>query len=175
MKIIFASDIHGSSYYCKKLLDIVETTGPDKLVLLGDLLYHGARNDLTKEYNTNDVANLLNSVADKIICVRGNCDSEVDQAVLSFPIMSDYLAMYLCDKSIMITHGHRDFSMHSYDIKISGHTHIPIMKTQDGKLYMNPGSISLPRGGNHNTYMRYEDGVFEIKTLAGEVVHSIQI
>ena len=106
MKLMFASDLHGSSFFCEKLIHEYEKEKPDKLVLLGDLLYHGPRNNLTKNYDTKKVAELLNSIKKHIICVRGNCDSEVDQAVLEFEIRVDYINMYLENRLIFLTHGH---------------------------------------------------------------------
>lgn len=174
MKLMFASDIHGSSTYCEKLLDIYKKENARKLILLGDLLYHGARNDLTLEYDTKAVASMLNSVKDEIICVRGNCDSEVDQMVLDFPIMTDYTTMFIGDTMLFITHGHiynpdRPPKMRKGDILINGHTHIKAMESHDDFIYLNPGSISLPKDGV-NSYMTFEDGVFYLKDLEMNVL-----
>ncbi|NLL34272.1 MAG: phosphodiesterase [Clostridiales bacterium] len=169
MKLMFASDIHGSKTYCEKLLEIYKKEGASKLVLLGDLLYHGARNDLTLEYDTKAVAELLNSVKDEILCVRGNCDSEVDQMVLEFPIMAEYAAMLIEDRMLFITHGHV-FNpsnlppLKKGDILINGHTHVKAIESIGEYTYLNPGSISLPKDGV-NSYMILEDGVFYLKDI----------
>lgn len=169
MKLLFASDIHGSRYFCEKLADIYEKERADKLVLLGDLLYHGARNDLTYQYNTKTVASILNGMKDNILCVRGNCDSEVDQMVLEFPIMADYSTMYLGETMLFLTHGHiynpnRLPPLKKGDILINGHTHIKAIDVKEDYVYLNPGSVSLPKD-MVNSYMIYEDGTFYLKDM----------
>ena len=106
MKLFIASDIHGSAYWCGKMLDRFASSGAERLLLLGDLLYHGPRNDLPKGYDPKEVTKMLNAIADKLICVRGNCDSEVDQMVLEFPIMADYAYICIGEQRIFATHGH---------------------------------------------------------------------
>lgn len=179
MKIMFASDIHGSAYYCRKLLDIYQASGADRLVLLGDILYHGPRNDLPKEYAPKEVIAMLNPLKDQIYAVRGNCDTEVDQMVLEFPILADYALFAIEGKTLYATHGHVFNQDHlppiqSGDILIHGHTHLlkaEKVETEAGTItVLNPGSVSIPKGGNPNTYAMLEDGVFSILTLDGEVV-----
>lgn len=175
MKLMFASDIHGSSYYCEKLKEKFIQTGAEKLILLGDLLYHGARNDLTLEYNPKKVTEILNSLKNSIICVRGNCDSEVDQMVLDFPIQADYTTVYANGKMLFITHGHvynndKLPKLNKGDILIHGHTHIPKIEDMGDYYYINPGSIGLPKDGNKSTYMLYEDGCFSIMDLEDNII-----
>ena len=172
-KIMFASDLHGDSYYTARMLDAFDKEGADKLILLGDLLYHGPRNDLPRVYMPKIVIDLLNRYKDKILCVRGNCDAEVDGMVLEFPIMADYGWLFLNGKSVYITHGHHiseenTGNLPEGSILITGHTHLYANRdTANGIRYLNPGSVSLPKGGNEKTYMTYsfDDHTFRIKTL----------
>ena len=170
MKYLIASDIHGSLLFCRELLKKFEEENAAKLILLGDLLYHGPRNDLPSEYSPGKVAAELNRYSDKAVCVRGNCDSEVDQMMLDFPIMADYGLLLLNNKTIMITHGHIYNSENkppiaSGDILLHGHTHIPANQDYGDFRYLNPGSVSIPKNGSYRSYMTYEDGVFEWKNL----------
>lgn len=174
---MIASDIHGSAYYCEKMMQVFDREKADKLVLLGDLLYHGPRNGLSRDYDPKAVAEMLSEKADKILCVRGNCDSEVDQMVLPFPIMADYGIICECGMTIYLTHGHK-FNMESPlpvskgDILLHGHTHVPAWKEfGDDNLYLNPGSVSLSKENSVNGYMTLENGVFEWKDLDGTVYH----
>lgn len=173
MKWFIASDIHGSEACCRRMLDAFYREGADRLLLLGDLLYHGPRNDLPEGYNPKAVIDLLNGVKDRILCVRGNCDAEVDQMVLSFPIMADYAVILAEGRLIYATHGHTVGSQNppplmSGDILLHGHTHVPVCEEMDSFTYMNPGSVSIPKGGSENSYMTYEDGLFLWKSLDGE-------
>lgn len=169
-KIMIASDIHGSAYYCKKMLDIYKNENCGRLILLGDLLYHGPRNDLPKDYNPKSVISMLNEISDEIICVRGNCDSEVDQMVLSFPIMAEYALLFLDDKTLFLTHGHKFNpnnlpSLKKGDILFNGHTHIPEIKEIGNITYINPGSVSLGKKDGRNTYIIYKNSEFVIKDI----------
>ena len=185
MKIMFASDIHGSAYYCSKMLDIYRQSGAGRLVLLGDILYHGPRNDLPEEYAPKKVIAMLNPLKDQIYAVRGNCDTEVDQMVLEFPMMADYGLFLLDGRVFYATHGHvynQDNlpPMQNGDILIHGHTHLLKAETVEreggGRItVLNPGSVSIPKGGNPNTYAMLEDGVFSILTLDGDVVKEIKL
>lgn len=150
----------------KKLLDAYKTSGAKKLVLLGDLLYHGPRNDLSAGYNPKAVIDMLNSIKDKIMCVRGNCDTEVDQMVLEFPIMSEYSAIADNERMIYLSHGHRygvDFfpGVNAGDIVMQGHTHVPMDEMREDVRCINPGSVSLPKGGSKHQCLLYDNGVFE--------------
>ncbi len=167
MKILVASDIHGSFYYCEKLVEIYKNSGADKLLLLGDILYHGPRNDLPEGYAPKKVIELLNSIKNEILCVRGNCDTEVDQMVLEFNILADYAIVYDGNTMIFATHGHifneNNLPMlKNGDILLHGHTHIPTDKTVDGDIkILNPGSVSIPKEGSAHSYMIIENGKYE--------------
>ena len=170
MKIFIASDIHGSEHYCKIMAEKYREEGADKLLLLGDLLYHGPRNDLPLGYNPKGVIAILNSLKNEIICVRGNCDTEVDQMVLDFPVMAEYAIIYDGNKTIYATHGHK-FNpqsppmLKSGDILLNGHTHIPANEAFGEFYYVNPGSVSIPKNGSNHSYMIYENGKFTLKKL----------
>lgn len=184
MKLLFASDIHGSAFYCRRLLEIYKESGASRLVLLGDILYHGPRNDLPKEYAPKEVIAMLNPLKNQIYAVRGNCDTEVDQMVLEFPILADYALLSVDGRAFYATHGHifnQDHlpPMQEGDILIHGHTHL--LKAEElegdwGKItVLNPGSVSIPKGGNPHTYGILENGVFTIRTLDGEAVKEIRL
>lgn len=173
MKLLIASDIHGSAYFCRKLLEAWEREQADKLVLLGDILYHGPRNDLPREYAPKEVIAMLNPLKEQILCVRGNCDTEVDQMVLEFPILADYGFLYEKGRMIFLTHGHvfneKNLPMlKKGDILLHGHTHVPVCREHESYIYMNPGSVSIPKEGSAHSYMVYENGKFSWKTLGGE-------
>lgn len=179
MKIMAASDIHGSAYYCRKMLKALERENADKLLLLGDVLYHGPRNDLPKEYAPKEVISMLNNIKEKILCVRGNCDTEVDQMVLEFPILADYSIFYIGNKMIYATHGH-NYNMKNIpplqkgDILLHGHTHIPSwIPFGNENLYLNPGSVSIPKENSEHSYLIMTEQQIEWKNLNGEVYHKI--
>ena len=173
MKYLIASDIHGSLFYCEKLIDAYLRESADRLILLGDILYHGPRNDLPEGYDPKSVAALLNAYRKEILCVRGNCEAEVDQLMLSFPITSGFGVLDTGDRVIFLTHGHH-FNIDCLpplkegDVLLYGHTHIPLCEKRDGVLCLNPGSISLPKNGSPHSYMVYENGEFFFKTLDGD-------
>jgi hypothetical protein len=181
MKLMFASDIHGSLYYCKKTAEAYKSEKADKLILLGDILYHGPRNDLPRDYQPKEVIKLLNEMKEEILCVRGNCDCEVDQMVLEFPILADYMIMYLNGKMAFVTHGHKynvqnPPMLKEGDLLIHGHTHIQAMELTDNKYtYINPGSVSIPKNGNKNSYMIFENNRFIIKDFDGNEIMSKDI
>ncbi len=165
MKIMVASDIHGSAYYCQKMTEAYKNSGAQKLLLLGDILYHGPRNDLPKEYAPKKVIEMLNNISDEILCVRGNCDSEVDQMVLKFSIMAEYAIIYDGERMIFATHGHKFNkdnlpSLKKGDILLHGHTHIPVNESIDGITVMNPGSVSIPKENSWHGYMIIENGTY---------------
>jgi putative phosphoesterase len=175
MKIMVASDIHGSAFYAEKMSKRFLEEKADTLLLLGDLLYHGPRNDLPKDYNPKEVINILNGLKKDIIAVRGNCDSEVDQMVLEFPILADYALILLGNKRIYATHGHRinkeNMIYKSEDtILLHGHTHIPVCEECDGFIYMNPGSVSIPKEESKHGYMVLEKDVAMWKDMDGEIL-----
>lgn len=180
MKILFASDIHGSAYYCGKLLEIYRQSGAERLVLLGDILYHGPRNDLPKEYAPKQVIVMLNEYKNQIYAVRGNCDTEVDQMVLEFPVLADYALLSFNGRTFYATHGHvynQDNlpPVQAGDILIHGHTHLLKAEKVGEITVLNPGSVSIPKGGNPNTYAMLEDNVFTIYSLDGDVVKQIEL
>ncbi len=171
VKLMFASDIHGSYTCCKQMIDCFDREKAERLFILGDILYHGPRNDLPEGYSPKETAAVLNSRRDRLFCVRGNCDSEVDQMVLDFPIMAEYALLYLEGRTVFLTHGHiynkaNPPLIGKGDILIHGHTHVQTVDTSGGYVYINPGSVSIPKEGRERSFMIYEDGVFTIKRLA---------
>lgn len=180
MKILIASDIHGSAYYCERLLDAYKRENPDRLLLLGDILYHGPRNDLPRDYSPKSVIEMLNGIKKDILCVRGNCDTEVDQMVLEFPILADYAVLYVKDRLIYATHGHK-FNpdnlppLKKGDILLNGHTHIPKCTDYEDYLYINPGSVSIPKENSEHSYILLTDNLLEWKNLDGEVYERKEI
>lgn len=164
MKVIIASDIHGSYEYTKKLDKLIEKENPDKIILLGDLLYHGARNALPNEYSTIDVTNTLNKYSDKIIAVRGNCDSEVDDMVTNFDIMSDYKEIDLDGTKFYLTHGHlinKYENLFNDSYLLSGHTHVYNLEGH----HLNPGSVGIPKINKEHTCLLYENNKFKLINL----------
>ncbi len=175
MKIMFASDIHGSFAAAKKIKNAYENEGAQKLVLLGDLLYHGPRNPFPDEYAPQQVSELLNSIKNELLCVRGNCDSEVDQMVLDFPIAADYALLHTDGITMFLTHGHL-FDENNLppvnvgDVIISGHTHVPRAVENGGIIFLNPGSAALPKENFEKSYMIYENKKFTVKDFDGNVI-----
>ena len=170
-KLIIASDIHGSAYWCRQLISAFKNEGAEKLLLLGDILYHGPRNDLPDEYSPKQVLATLNEHKDKITCVRGNCDSEVDQMVLEFPIMADFALLERGNATLFATHGHLYNEqtpplLKKGDVLLNGHFHVPCAReTENGAYYVNCGSVSLPKDGTPHSYILVEDNVFYFKDL----------
>lgn len=177
MKYMIASDIHGSAYYCRAMLERYAAEHADRLILLGDLLYHGPRNDLPREYAPKDVIDMLNAHAEEILCVRGNCEAEVDQMVLRFPVLAEYALLELNGHMLFLTHGHHFHAealppLHAGDMLLHGHTHIPLCTQKNGIAVLNPGSVSIPKEGSPNGYMLLENGRFTWKTLDGAPYHT---
>ena len=181
MKWMIASDLHGSAVYCRRMIEAFEREDADRILLLGDLLYHGPRNDLPEGYAPKEVIPMLNGMKPKLLCVRGNCDAEVDQMVLDFPILADYAVLPVGQRLVYATHGH----VHNLknlpplapgDILLHGHTHIPAW-TEFGEenLYLNPGSLSIPKEGSAHSYMTLEGKTFRWKTLEGEPYHELSL
>ena len=185
MKLMFASDIHGSAYYCRRMLELYQKSNASRLILLGDILYHGPRNDLPKDYAPKEVIAMLNPLKDQILAVRGNCDTEVDQMVLEFPIQADYAFLLVEGQAIYATHGHIFHENHlppvqDGDVLIHGHTHLleaKEIRTEDGRRIkiLNPGSVSIPKGGNPATYGILEDGVFSILDLENREIRRMEL
>ena len=172
MKWLIASDIHGAAPECRRLVEIFEKEQADRLLLLGDLLYHGPRNDLPEGYDPKEVIELLSGLKEKIFCVRGNCEAEVDQMVLPFPVLSDYVLVEAAGKMIFATHGHL-WNIQSLpplskgDILLHGHTHVPANEFCGKLRYLNPGSVSLPKEGSPKSYMVLDEDTFIWKDLDG--------
>lgn len=176
MKWMIASDLHGSAYYCRKMLEAFEREGADRLFLLGDLLYHGPRNDLPREYAPKEVIPLLNGKKEKLFCVRGNCDAEVDQMVLEFPVLADYAVLPVGRRLIYATHGHIYHvknlpPLAPGDVLLHGHTHVPAWtEFGQGNLYLNPGSVSIPKENSPHSYMTLEGNTMQWKELESSAV-----
>ena len=176
MKFLIASDIHGSAFYCDLLLKAIEKENADRIILLGDILYHGPRNDLPRDYAPKKVIEMLNPIKEKLLCVRGNCDTEVDQMVLSFPVLADYAVIPVGDKLIYATHGHNYNPstlppLAKGDILLNGHTHIPKCTEYENFVYMNPGSVSIPKEDSCHSYMTLENGEFLWKNLENSEIY----
>lgn len=174
MKLMIASDIHGSAYYCQKMINAYREEKADKLLLLGDILYHGPRNDLPRDYAPKKVLAMLNDIKKEILCVRGNCDTEVDQMVLEFPVLLEYGFLYDQGRMFYITHGHK-FNpnnlpmLNKGDVLLTGHTHIPAFENHGDYIYVNPGSVSIPKENSEHSYILYQDGKFIFKNLDGRI------
>lgn len=176
MKFLIASDIHGSATWCRKFIDAIHAEKPDKIILLGDILYHGPRNDLPNGYDPKEVITLLNPLADRILAVRGNCDAEVDQMVLDFPCMADYALVEADGHVLYLSHGHLPGkspddppTLAPGSAFLSGHTHAKTLDERDGVLFVNPGSTSIPKDGSPS-YAVYEHGTFTLKDLDGNTL-----
>ena len=172
MKLIIASDIHGSAYWCGKLMELIEKENPDRILLLGDLLYHGPRNDLPRDYAPKKVIPMLSSLQDRILAVRGNCEAEVDQMVLPFPCMADYAMLETGGLCFYLTHGHHHSPDHLPVLKagtvfLSGHTHVKLDEVRTGIRCLNPGSVSIPKDGSHSCLI-FEDGSFRFHSWEEE-------
>ena len=169
MKILIASDLHGSAYWCRRLMEEIEKEQPDRIVLLGGLLYHGPRNDLPREYAPKQVIPILSSLKEKILAVRGNCEAEVDQMVLPFPCLADFSQLFVDGRLMHLTHGHHQNPQNlpplpQGSIFLYGHTHVKFDQVVDGIRCLNPGSVSIPKDGSHS-YLIYENGNFSFRIL----------
>lgn len=180
MKYMIASDIHGSGYYCRKMIESFKAESAQRLLLLGDILYHGPRNDLPRGYAPKEVIEMLNGMKNDILCVRGNCEAEVDQMVLEFPVLADYAVLDIGGRIIYATHGHiyneKNLPpLKKGDIMLHGHTHVPVCNVHENYICMNPGSVSIPKENSHNGYMTFENGLFLWKDLDGEIKKEYRI
>ena len=178
MKWMIASDLHGSYYYAQQLQQAFEREQADRLLFLGDLLYHGPRNDLPRDYAPKQVIPLLNSLAPKLLCVRGNCDAEVDQMLLDFPIMADYAIIVDGGRRMFVTHGHvyneQNRPALAHDIFVYGHTHLWKLESAENEgIVCNLGSITFPKGGNEPTFATYDDGTMRIRRMDGSVIKEL--
>ena len=176
MTIIVISDIHGSLFYMNKIKEIIDKSNVDKIVLLGDLYYHGPRNPLTQEYNPQQVANILNSYKDKILCVRGNCDAQVDEMISEFKF-NDNVKLDINGKRFFFTHGHKyniDNLPDNIDVIVYGHFHTGFIKQKDNVICVNSGSISLPKDNTKNSYLIIDDNNIKLMDLDGNVIDRIK-
>jgi len=169
MKLVIASDIHGSAYWCQKLMEEIQKENPDRVILLGDLLYHGPRNDLPRDYAPKQVIPMLSGIREKIIAVRGNCEAEVDQMVLPFPCLADYAEILVDGRLFHLSHGHHQNPQNlpplpEGSVFLFGHTHVKLDETVGGIRCLNPGSVSIPKDGSHSCLI-YENGEFFFKLL----------
>ena len=180
MKYLICSDIHGSFEACKKIISQFESFNCNKIIILGDTLYHGPRNPLPEGHNPKGVIEILNGIKNDILCVRGNCEAEVDQMVLEFPVLADYAIIYEKGKMIFATHGHlynedKLPPLKSGDILLNGHTHVAKCTEHENYVYMNPGSAAIPKENTHHGYMTLEDGVFTWKDFDGNIIQTYSI
>ena len=179
MKLMIASDIHGSAPCCTKMLEAFSREEADRLLLLGDILYHGPRNDLPEGYAPKEVIAMLNPMKKKLLCVRGNCDTEVDQMVLEFPLLADYAVVEVAGRLMYATHGHKftpqNLPLQPGDIFIQGHTHVPCCKKCGEILWLNPGSVAIPKENSHHQYIIYDKGEFIWKVFAGSVLQTYSL
>jgi putative phosphoesterase len=180
MKLFFISDIHGSLPSLMRALSAFESEQADRIILLGDALYHGPRNPLPDGYNPAEVANVLNGLQDRMLAVRGNCDSEVDQMLIHYPMMETYALLQLEERKFFLTHGHvyhpdEHPALNAGDILAFGHTHLPLAEKRGAIYVLNPGSISLPKEGNPPSYGVFSGNLLQVKTFAGEVLRETPI
>ena len=169
MKLLIASDIHGSAYWCGRLMELIKKENPQRVILLGDLLYHGPRNDLPRDYAPKQVIPMLSELKDRIVAVRGNCEAEVDQMVLPFPCLADYAELLVDDKIFHLSHGHHQNPdclppLPQGSVFLFGHTHVKLDENVNGIRCLNPGSVSIPKDGSHSCLI-YENGKFSFKIL----------
>lgn len=169
MKLLIASDIHGSAYWCARLMEEIRREDPDRVLLLGDLLYHGPRNDLPRDYAPKQVIPMLSEIKEKIMAVRGNCEAEVDQMVLPFPCLADFSQLMVDGKLFHLSHGHHQNPQNlpplpEGSVFLFGHTHVKLDESVCGIRCLNPGSVSIPKDGSHS-FLIYENGNFSFKIL----------
>ena len=178
MKVLVISDIHGSSYYADKIKEIVSRENPEKIILLGDLYYHGPRNDLSQEYAPMKVAEVLNSLKDKLLVVKGNCDAEVDEMISEFKF-EDHLLLNINGKNIYFTHGHKYnievIPYEDFEILIYGHIHQGFIQEKEGYIFANPGSISLPRLGSKHSYLILDKDIIMLKDVEGNLLQEYKL
>ena len=175
MKYLIVSDIHGSSDSSKKILELFNKNKCDMVMILGDILYHGPRNDLPESYNPKEVIKDLNSIKDNIIAIKGNCDAEVDEMVLDFKI-NDYLDMNINGYNTHLEHGHHlDMYKGNANIVLYGHTHIPDKTIKNNTLFYNPGSITIPKNNTKRSYAIWDDKKITLYDIDGNILDTLNI
>ena len=178
MKVLVISDIHGSGYYAERIKEINEREQPDKIILLGDIYYHGPRNDLSQEYNPMKVAEILNGLKDKLLVVRGNCDAEVDEMISEFKF-NDHILMEINGKKCYFTHGHKysieKIPYDDFDIMMYGHIHQGFIQEKEGFVFANPGSISLPKCNTAHSYIIFDNSMIILKDVDGNVLQEFKV
>ena len=180
MKYLIASDLHGSASCTQKLIDIINHEAPDQIILLGDILYHGPRNDLPENYNPKEVIRMLKPHLNNITFIKGNCDAEVDSMVLDNAIMHERLFLSINDNFIFLTHGHHSNinnpnTNEYYDVMIYGHTHVPLYERIGSKLYLNPGSVSIPKENSPHSFMIIDENNIEYHDLDNRIYQSFKL
>ena len=177
MKVLIISDIHGSGYYAKKIKEIEKRENPEKIIILGDLYYHGPRNELSQEYEPMKVAEILNSLKDKLLVIKGNCDAEVDEMISDFKF-NDHILMEINGKKIYFTHGHNynieKIPYEEFEIMIYGHIHQGFIQEKEGYIFANPGSISLPKNNTEHSYLILDENKIILKNVDGQVLQSFE-
>ena len=180
MKLMIASDIHGSAHFCEQLVERFHQETPTKLVILGDVLYHGPRNPLPTEYNPQKVAEMLNGIADHVIWVKGNCDADIDQMLLQFPVVENAL-LFVDGKTVFCSHGHvhskaNPPALAKGDVLVNGHFHVPTAEVfGNDNLYVNCGSVSIPKEQSPHSYLVLENNLFSWKDLQGQIFKTYQM
>ena len=178
MKLLVVSDIHGSAYYTREMLEIKKRENPEKIILLGDLYYHGPRNPLPREYAPMEVANILNSIKEELIVIKGNCDAEVDEMISEFKFNNN-LTLKIKEKKVFFTHGNKNnmeiMPKEKVDIMIYGHFHTGFIVERKGIVFANPGSISLPKNNTTNTYLIVEEEQLSLKDINGCLIENKKI
>lgn len=177
MKILVISDIHGSNYYAEKIVEIYKRENAERIILLGDLYYHGPRNPLPKDYNPIEVCKKLNALKDVLKCVKGNCDAEVDEMISEFKF-EDMIKEEINGKKFMFTHGHKyniDNVPENVDVLVYGHFHTGFIKEKDGMIFVNSGSISLPKNDTSNSYLIIEENKLMLKDIERNVIDEKKI
>ena len=178
MKLLVVSDIHGSAYYAEKIPEIFEREKADKIIVLGDLYYHGPRNPLTKDYSPMKVAEILNSLKDRLEVIKGNCDAEVDEMISEFKF-KEHLLLDVNNLKVYFTHGHKNnmdnLPDEQIDMMIYGHFHTGFIVKKDGIIFANPGSISLPKDNTKNSYLILEKESIVLKDIDGNVIDEFKL
>ncbi len=172
MKLLVVSDIHGSLFYANKILSIIDKENVNKIILLGDLYYHGPRNPLPSDYNPMEVSKILNSLKNKLLCIKGNCDAEVDEMISDFKF-NNHINMIINNKKFMFTHGHKyniDNKPNDIDVLVYGHFHTGFIKEENNKLYINSGSLSLPKNNTQNSYLIIDDNTIYLKDIDSNII-----